>query len=188
VKSAEKCFSVNKTGSLFELLRYDKCKDNNCLKMELILNRKIQYLCDVFSLSPSKSNIRHYLVILYYRFEHNGTKYLFVKLEGHPMNSLRHVKELLDKRKKDTYDKRREDEKPYEGDLKDKDNKFYESLLDIYNFSKRILRRINNYNKTLRTGRELFIFEELKELLLGKLLDIHTKKLESFIQSPFVDV
>jgi len=190
VKSAEKCFSLDRKGGLFELFKFDRCKDNKCFKMEFIFYHKLQYLCDVFSLSLNKSNISHKQVILYYRFEYNGRKYLFVKLESNPMNSLSHLKNLMDKKRKDTYDKRRENENAYEVDLKDKDDNFYKLLLKKTQERNKnlILERINEYNRTLRTGRELFIFEELKELLLGELLDINTKKLQLFIQNPFIQV
>jgi len=190
VKSVEKCFSLDKTSSLFEMFSFHRCNENKCFKMEFIFHHKLQYLCDVFSLSSSKSNISHKQVILYYRFEYKGRKYLFVKLESNPMNSLSHLKNLMDKKRKDTYDKRRENENAYEDDLKEKDDNFYKLLLqktkEIY--KNLILERINEYNRTLRTGRELFIFEELKELLLGELLDINIKKLQLFIENPFFQV
>jgi hypothetical protein len=190
VTSAESCFSLSRTSSLFESLTHKKCEDNKCFKMELIFYNKLQYLCDVFSSSLSETNISHKQVILYYRFRYNGRIYLFVKLEENPMNSLGHLKKFMDKKRTDTYDKRRENENspPYEDVLKDKDDKFYKLLLDKTQNKEPIFERIDEYNRLLRTGRELFIFEELKELLFGKLLSINLRKLQIIIDNPSIQI
>jgi hypothetical protein len=78
--------------------------------MEYILNNKISYLCDqetIFKdINPNNKSTKR--IILYYRFKILSKTYLFFKLEGHSMNSLKHVGAFINKNRKDTYPKRRE--------------------------------------------------------------------------------
>ena len=95
----------------------------------------------------------------------------FFKLEEHDMNNIHHLIKLLDLKRNDLYDKRRENEK-YNDDLLKKDTEFYDNILIFFHFNRDdILKNINIYNDNLRTGCELFIFEELKEFFLSLSLD-----------------
>lgn len=168
VTSAEICvekFLSNST-KLFDLCT----KNNTCFKMEYVLNNKINYLCDQETKwkSINPNNISTKRVILYYRFKIDDKTYLFFKLEEYSMEDSNHVLTLINKNRHDTYHKRRENEIDYEKDLKHIDDIFYENQLNKLNeeIFNSIKDEIDFYNLNLRTGRELFIYEELKQELL----------------------
>ena len=170
VTSAEKCAEkfLNNQKKILHL--YPTCNNNKCFKMEFIFKDVIDYLCDQETLVKDldKNNISNKRVILYYRFNYNNKDYLFFKLEEYNMNSVEHLKKFADLKRNDTYDKRRENETNYDIELSSNDKIFYDKILKYYFNNSRIdiLKNIEIYNTKLRTGRELFIFEELKEYLL----------------------
>ena len=82
-----------------------------------------------------------------------------------------HIVEFINKKRFDTYLKRRENENNY-NELYNIDMDFYDKSLKLLNKEdeeniKRIKYDINYYNENLRTGRELFIYEDLKKYLLN---------------------
>jgi hypothetical protein len=85
VKSNEKCFSTI------------MCTNNECLKLELIFDEELNFLCDLNTpyILLDNNNKSTKRIILYYRFEYNNIQYVFVKLEGCPMNSLSHLNNYL---------------------------------------------------------------------------------------------
>ena len=154
----------------------------------LIFDEPIDYLCDLKNTEKKSENISQKRILLYYRFIHNNKKYVYFKLEEHKMNSIHHVLNLLNKNRKDTYNKRRENEDKYETEeqkncigiddkcpinisgnkctLQNQDKIFYNKLL-----CEKIIKNISNndyYDKNLRTGRELFINNELTDYLINK--------------------
>ena len=176
VISAETC--VNDFLTSYNKFLESKCgkKKHECFKMEYVFNNKIDYLCDQETMlkSINPKNISTKGVILYYRFKIQYKTYLFFKLEGHRMNSLKHVGAFLNKNRKDTYPKRRENVKTndYFKELYEIDMDFYDKSVEFLNKEdieniKRIKEDINFYNENLRTGRELFIYEDLKNYLLN---------------------
>jgi hypothetical protein len=179
VESDESCSEkfLNKKKKIFSIA--NNCSLNKCFKMQFVFNEKISFLCDQETkvkdlIKKNKSNKE---VILYYRFKYNNKKYLFFKLEEHDMNKLGHLVLLINKNRKDTYEKRRENELSYDDSINNNDNIFYNNMFIKLNINednkKNIINNINLYNQKLRTGRELFIFEELKNyLLLNYLNDI----------------
>jgi hypothetical protein len=185
VESNEDCFKLNKQQKKLEHF-FKKCENNKCFKMELIFNNKINFLCDILSKEKQKQNKFSKKIILFYRFKYNDKKYLFFKLEEFPMVSFQHLGKFLNQKRKDTYEKRRENENSpsYNSTLKNIDDDFYKKLLHMFkeNDKKLVLDKINNYNEELRTGRELFIIDELKEMLMNDFLDINIKKLNLMIE------
>lgn len=163
---------------------------NKKFKLELILNEPIDYLCDLETDDKDKKidNISQKRVLLYYRFIHENKKYIFFKLEEYNMNSIHHLINLLDKKRKDIYNKRRENEDKYETEEQTNCVKIDNKLCPVINnnsctlnnldkiFYNRlacdnIIKNINDtnfYDKNLRTGRELFVTNELKTYLLNK--------------------
>jgi hypothetical protein len=183
VISAETC--VNDFLTSYNKFLESKCgkKKHECFKMEYVFNNKIDYLCDQETMlkSINPKNISTKGVILYYRFKIQNKTYLFFKLEGHRMNSLKHVGAFLNKNRKDIYPKRRENvlNYNYNKDFLHIDKKFYDIQLKDLNNKNQIIEEINYYNNNLRTGHELFIYEDLKNKLLNyKELNIEDTKLE----------
>lgn len=176
VESDEKCINLKRYQQSFKSI--GRCEDGRCFKLELQLNKQINYLCGDDGNKKNKSTKQ---IILYYRFEHNNKKYLFFKLEAHPINSLGHLSDYINQSRRDTYEKRRENNSVYDEEIKEKDLRFYVSLL-INEFKQLkstekiqiISNIVDNYNPLLRTGRELFIFEELKEFLLNELIPFYS--------------
>jgi hypothetical protein len=168
----DKCFKLNMKQKIFKTTTINKCNDNKCFKMELELNYNLNFLCDIEdtfnigSKSYNDLNISPKQVILYYRYIYQGKKYLFFKLEQFPMEKIGHILQFLNQKRKDTYMKRRENETTpeYIKDFKIKDEEFYKKLFptDI----EQQLEKLKFYNDNLRTGRELFIIEEIKNMLL----------------------
>ncbi len=166
---------------------------NKKLKLELIFNEPIDYLCDLETDDKDKKedNISQKRVLLYYRFIHENKKYIFFKLEEYNMNSINHLLNLLDKNRNDTYNKRRENEDKYVTEKQtncvkidnnlcpnpniDNNNSCTLNNLDKIFYNKLICNKIiekiddnNFYDTNLRTGRELFITNELKTYLLNE--------------------
>jgi hypothetical protein len=194
VSSSEDCFKLSINGQILRSF-ISKCADNKCLKMQLRLNKNINYLCDIttYDILKDTNNKSPKQVILFYRFKYNTINYLFFKLESHDMNSMSHSLNYLNKKRYDTYDKRREDNTSlllyFNNYLYEKDNLFYDNLLsNLYNNDNDIINKIqfkiNLFNKNLRTGKELFIFEELKELLLDEYLYNFINIINEFIEKP----
>lgn len=176
VKSDEKCFKLNPVQRSFKTI--NQCKDGKCFKLEFKFDKPIEYLCGD---DGNEANMSSKRIIIYYRFEHNNKKYLFFKLEGNPVNSMAHIHKYMFQTRKDTYDKRRENDNDYDEKLERKDLRFYLSLfinelkdLPQSNKTEIYLDIKHNYNPSLRTGKELFIFEELKEFLLNKLIPYYS--------------
>jgi len=152
------------------------CQDGICYKLELVFKKPILYLCGN---DGNEDNMSPKQIILYYRFEYKGKKYLFFKLEAHPINSISHMQDYLSQARRDTYVQRRENNTIYDIDLKNKDRDFYlDYLKNLSGLSDKIIIYFKtiNYDKSLRTGRELFIFEELKEYLIDKLLPFYLRQ------------
>jgi len=184
VESNEICFKYSLSKEFLSKLFQKKCSNLKCLKMELFL-KKIDFLCDITTIDKDKNpnNESTKRVLLYYRFKHDKKQYLFFKLERYNMNSLSHVKDYINTTRNDTYDKRRENKSTYS--LKQKDDIFYEELISNFRLNeKKIKIKIEEYNKELRTGNELFIFEELKEILLNTLLQIYSDQINDFYTKP----
>lgn len=165
--------------------------DNKKFKLELILNEPIDYLCDLETNDKDKKidNISQKRVLLYYRFIHENKKYIFFKLEEYNMNNINHLLKLLDKNRKDTYNKRRENEDKYETEEQNNCAKIDNKKCPVININNsctlnnldkifynklacdNIIKNINDtnfYDTNLRTGRELFITNELKTYLINK--------------------
>ena len=91
------------------------------LKLEKILEPSINNICDreTASIDYNISNNETKQIILYYPFinEKTGKKYIYVKFESHPINSLEHLSNLLDKKRTSTYLLRREDDEYLNEDL-----------------------------------------------------------------------
>lgn len=160
-----KVFSKNGVKSNNDCFSSIVCKKNDCLKLELVFDEALNYLCDINNNNKIISNKSSKEVILYYSFEYNNKQYLFVKLENHNMNSPQHLMDFINQKRYDKYDNRRENRSGY--DFIVKDTNFYTDIniklllnIDYKNI-------INEYNKNLRTGNEFFVIHELKEYLMN---------------------
>jgi hypothetical protein len=173
IESAEDCIKLSSKTNLSKkiLTNNEKCKKNKCFKLEFIFNKSLDYLCDINTNASKKKDINKSSkgVLLYYRFKYENIIYLFFKLEGHPMISLSHVASLISKKRNDEYLKRREDENI---------EKYIELInldIDFYNQISKLLRlpysdiknKLDLYDINLRTGKELFIIEELKDFIIN---------------------
>jgi hypothetical protein len=111
VESAETCVEkfLDPLNKKLEKYSCSNKTPHACFKMEYILNNKIHFLCDqenIFKdINPKNKSTKR--IILYYRFKFLNKTYLFFKLEGHKMVSLQHVGALINKKRFDTYVKRR---------------------------------------------------------------------------------
>ncbi len=175
VEDDEKCITLNRAKK--SLKKINGCQDGRCFKLELVFKKPIKYLCgeddNVANMSPKQ-------IILYYRFKHNNKKYLFFKLEAHPINSLSHLKNYISQSRRDTYDKRRENNSVYDENIKRKDLEFTKNFILEELGKKKIglVDKLDYYDSLLRTGKELFIFEELKEFFLDKILPFYITQLK----------
>jgi len=173
IKSAEDCIKLSSNTNLSKkiLTSNEKCKNNKCFKLEFIFNKSLDYLCDINTNASKKKNINKSSkgVLLYYKFKYENKIYLFFKLEGHPMISLLHLTSLINKKRNDEYLKRREDDKIEEyKNLINLDRFFYNKICILLKLHySDIKNKLNLYDITLRTGKELFIIEELKDFIIN---------------------
>ena len=173
VESAEKCVENFLSDNILKRKLESLCGKHFCFKMEYVFNNKINFLCDQEtkrkSINPKNKSTKR--VILYYRFKILDKTYLFFKLEEHSMENPKHLLTLVNTKRIDTYPKRRENikENIYIHHLIHIDNSFYDKQLkDLPEKDKQpIYDEINFYNIHLRTGHELFIYEDLKKNLLN---------------------
>lgn len=142
VKSNDKCFEEGFIGSL-EYIR--GCRNKMCLTLELTFNQGVNNLCD----DELKEEILRSCV--YYTFKYNDKQYVFLKLL-----------KKIETKYLEIYD-RNEVPTKNEYPSKQKDNNYYEKLNENLNNKE----SINNYNKNLRTGDEMFITEELKNYCMN---------------------
>jgi hypothetical protein len=175
VESAETCVEkfLDPLNKKLEEFSCNNKTPHSCFKMEYVLNNKIHFLCDQETMgnkiNPKNSSTKR--VILYYRFKIVDKTYLFFKLEAYSMLKSGHIVEFINKKRFDTYLKRRENENNYINELYEIDMDFYDKSVEFLNKAdeentKRIKYDIIYYNENLRTGRELFIYEDLKKFLL----------------------
>lgn len=173
IESAEDCIKLSSKTNLSKkiLTSNEKCKNNKCFKLEFIFNKSLDYLCDINTNASKKKDINKSSkrVLLYYRFKYENKIYLFFKLEGHPMISLSHIRSLIDKKRNDEYLKRREDDKIEEyKKLINLNKSYYEEISKLLKLDYNdIINKLDFYDKTLRTGKELFIIEELKDFIIN---------------------
>jgi hypothetical protein len=154
-------------------LRLDHCihlglATKNTFKFERILDPPIEYLCDQETQikDADVNNNEKKEVILYYPFTNTitGKKYLFVKFESHPMNSVAHVKNLLDKSRHTTYPLRRDsDTNKTQFDATDK--AFYQHCFDEKVVAVE-LANLEEYNSKVRVGNEFYVTNTLLNQLI----------------------
>jgi hypothetical protein len=168
----------------------------NLFKLERILEPNINFICDqdtqIDQRNPNNAETKK--IILYYPFIHNkiNKKYLFVKFESHPMESIGHVVNFLNTKRNTTYPIRREDKESnrisYFKDFYEKDKQFYTDhykyIGNIGNIShieqseidsiiKNEIDNLDTYNKNIRTGNELYITNNMLSYYLETYLTIN---------------
>lgn len=144
-----------------------KCINNNfkCNKFE----RKIyiEKICKNCVTDDSDVEVKQSL--LYYPFKDlNNNNYLYIKLESHPSISIGHTKAAIDtyvtktrfNSDSKTCNPRRESTKDLESwknEFKNKDSKYYRTLVNNKILDNTDLEFIDYYNHNIRSGNELFI-------------------------------
>jgi len=182
IKSNPSKFKKPKTHFTYthkDVLENTEVKTDECLsfnktnKLEIHFD-DINYLCDLNTkdeLKDKKNKVTK-RILLYYRFKHNNKSYLFFKLENHGMNDPKHIlsfiASVLNIKETTSYDVRNEYAKykpNYINTSKTKDIEFYKKFSSDNNltFNSNI---IDYYDNKLRTGNELFIPEDIKNILI----------------------
>ena len=153
------------------------CSDSRCRKFERLID--LDNICGYCT--GIKDRRQHKGVILYYpflfTFGRSGSykkRYLYVKLESHPMMSLRHAEEAVKTYgfKSKTPERRESD--PYTQQLQEKDIRFYTEMENNYGIGRSTRRAhipLNSYDNSIRQGAEFFVSSELLDMFLTDFLN-----------------